>query len=64
MGFPGDSDVKNLSAVQETRVRFLDREDFWEKGMDTDSIILAWRSPWTEEPGRIQSMELQIVGHN
>ena len=64
MGFPGDSDVKNLSAVQETRVRFLDREDFWEKGMATDSIILAWRSPWTEEPGRIQSMELQIVGHN
>ena len=64
MGFPGGSDVKNLSTMQETRVRFLGREDFWEKGMATDSIILAWRSPWREEPGRIQSMELQIVGHN
>ena len=64
MGIPGGSHVKNLSAMQETRVRFLGREDLWEKGIATDSSTLAWRIPWTEEPGRVQSMELQIVGHN
>ena len=47
--------VKNLSAVQETWVRSLDREDPLEEGMATHSSILAWRIPWTEEPGGLQS---------
>ena len=48
--------VKNLPAVQETWVRSLGREDPLEKEMATHSSILAWRMPWTEEPGRLQSM--------
>ena len=48
--------VKNLPAMQETLVRFLGWEDPLEKEMATHSSILAWRSPWTEEPGRLQSM--------
>ena len=48
--------VKNLSAMQETQVLSLGWEDPLEKGMFTHSSILAWRIPWTEEPGRIQSM--------
>ena len=48
--------VKNLPAVQETWVQFLGREDPLEKKMATHSSILAWRIPWTEEPGRLQSM--------
>ena len=40
------------------------REDALEKGMATDSIILAWRNPWTEEPGGLQSMDSQRVGHD
>ena len=51
--------VKNLPAVQETQVRFLDREDPREKEMATHSSILAWRIPGTEEPGRLQSMGSQ-----
>ena len=51
--------VKNLPAMQETRVRFLDWEDLLEKGMAIHSSILAWRIPWTEEPGRLQSVESQ-----
>ena len=47
--------VKNLPAVQGTRVRFLGWEDPLEKEMATHSSILAWRIPWTEEPGRLQS---------
>ena len=47
--------VKNLLAVQETRVQSLDREDPLEEGMVTHSSILAWRIPWTEEPGRVYS---------
>ena len=43
--------VKNLPAMQETSVQSLDREDSLEKGMATYSSILAWRIPWTEEPG-------------
>ena len=43
--------VKNLPAMQETRVQFLGWEDPLEKGMATDSNILAWKIPWTEEPG-------------
>ena len=48
--------VKNLPAMQEIRVRSLGREDLLEKGMATHSSILAWRIPWTEEPGGLQSM--------
>ena len=51
--------VKNLLAVQETWVPSLGREDPLEEGMATHSSILAWRTPWTEEPGRLQSMRLQ-----
>ena len=57
--------VKNLPAMQETWVRSLDWEDPLEKGMATHSSILAWRIPWTEEPGGLQSiMGSQTVGHN
>ena len=51
--------VKNLLALQETRVRFLGREDPLEKGMAPHSSILAWKIPWTEEPGGLQSMGSQ-----
>ena len=51
--------VKNLPAVQETWVRFLGWEDLLEKEMATHSSILAWRIPWTEEPGRLQSIGFQ-----
>ena len=55
--------VKNLPALWETQVKSLDWEDSLEKGMTTHSSILAWRIPWTEEPGRLQSMGSQRVGH-
>ena len=55
--------VKNLLAMQETGVR-LGGEDLLEKGMATHSSILAWRIPWTEESGRLQSMGSQRVRHN
>ena len=55
----GVSLVKNLSAIQETWVRSLGREDPLEKGMATHSSILAWRIPWTEEPVRLQFMGLE-----
>ena len=48
--------VKNLPATQEIRVRSLSQEDLLEKGMATPSSILAWKIPWTEEPGGLQSM--------
>ena len=48
--------VKNLPVMQETRVGFLGQEDPLEKGMAHHSSILAWRIPWTEKPGRLQSM--------
>ena len=54
--------VKNLPAMQETWVPSLGREDPLEKGMATHSSILAWRSPWTEEPGGLQSMGSKRVG--
>ena len=54
--------VKNLPAMQETSVRSLGWEDSLEKGMATHSSIPAWRIPWTEEPGGLQSMGLQSVG--
>ena len=53
--------VKNLPAIQETRVQSLGQEDLLEKGRATHSSILAWRIPWTEETGRLQSMESQRV---
>ena len=56
--------VKNLPAVRETRVPSLGQEDPLEKGMATHSSILAWRTPWTEEPGGLQSRGLQRVGHD
>ena len=56
--------VKKLPAMQETQVWSLGREDFLGEGMATHSNILAWRIPWTEEPGRLQSMGSQRVGHN
>ena len=56
--------VKNLPAVHETQVQSLGWEDPLEKGMATHSSILAWRIPWTEEIGRLQSMGLQTVEHD
>ena len=56
--------VKHLSAMQETWVRSLSQEDPLEKEMATHSSILAWKFPWTEEPGRLQSMGLQRVRHD
>ena len=56
--------VKNLPTMQETWVRSLSQEDPLEKGMATHPSILAWRIPWTEEPGELQSMGLQRVVNN
>ena len=56
--------IKNLPAIQESWVQFLGQEDPLEKGMATHSSILAWRIPWTEEPGRLQSMGSRRVGHD
>ena len=55
--------VKNLPAMQETQVLSLGQEDPMEKGMVTHSSILAWRIPWTEEPGGLLSMGSQRVRH-
>ena len=63
-GFPGDSVVKNPPTMQETQVRSLGQEDPQEECMATHSSILAWRIPWAEEPGRLQSTALQIVRHD
>ena len=51
--------VKNLPAMQETRVRFLGQRDPLEEEMTTHSSILVWETPWTKEPGRLQSIGLQ-----
>ena len=56
--------VKNLPAMQETHVRSLGWNDTVEKGMATQSSILAWRISWTEEPGWLESMGSQRVRHN
>ena len=56
--------VRNLLAVQETQVQSLDQEDPLEEGMVTHSSILAWGTPWTEKPGRLQSMGSQRIGHD
>ena len=57
MGFPGDWVVKNLHAKQEMQVQSVSQEDPVQKELATYSSILAWEIPWTEEPGRLQSME-------
>ena len=56
--------VKRLPVMQETRVQTLGWEDPLEKEMETHSSTLAWKIPWTGEPGRLQSIGLQRVGHN
>ena len=56
--------VKNLPAMQETQVQSLSQEDTLEKEMATHSSTLAWKIPWMEERGRLQSMGLQRVRHN
>ena len=56
--------VKCPPTMQETGVQSLGWEDLMEKEMATHSSILAWKIPWTEEPGRLQSMGLQRIGHN
>ena len=61
MGFPGGSVAENLPAKQEMQVQPLCREDLLKKKMVTYSNILAWKSPWTEEPGKVQSVGLQKI---
>ena len=56
--------VKNLLAMQETQVRSLGGEDPLEKGMAIHPSVLAWRILWTEEPGGLQSMGSQRIGHD
>ena len=56
--------VKNMPAMQESQVQFLGQEDPLEKEMEIHSSILAWKIPWTEEPGGLQSTGLQRVGHD
>ena len=56
--------VRNLPAMQETWVQSLGQEDHLEKGMATHSSVLAWRIPWTEEPGGLQSVGWQRVKHD
>ena len=56
--------VKRLPTMQETQVQSLGWEDLLKKEMATYSSILAWKIPWTEEPGRLQSMGSQRVGHD
>ena len=56
--------IKRLPTMRETQVRSLGWEDPLEKEMANHSSTLAWKIPWTEEPGRLQSMGLQKVGHD
>ena len=56
--------VKRLPTMQETQVQSLGREDLMEEEMATHSSILAWRIPWTEEPGRLQFMGSQRIKHD
>ena len=62
--FPVAQMVKNLPAVQETQVGSLGWEDPLERGMATHSSVLAWKIPWTEEPGGLQSMGSQRLEHS
>ena len=59
-----DQMVKHLSTMRETRVQSLGREDPLEKEMAIHSSTIAWKIPWTEEPGRLQSARLQRVRHD
>ena len=63
-GFPGSSDSKESPAMEETWILSLGWEDSLEKDMATHSSILAWKIPWTEEPGRLQSMGSRRVGYD
>ena len=63
-GFPGGSVVKNPPAIQETWVPSPGWEDPLEEEMATHSSILPWKIPWTEEPGRLEFIGSQRVGHN
>ena len=56
--------VKHLPTMQETRVQSLGWEELLEKEMATRSSVLAWKIPWTEEPGGLQAMGSQSVGHD
>ena len=64
MYFPGGSDSKASAYKRETQVQSLGWEDLLEKEMATHSSILAWKIPWTERPGRLQSMGSQRVRHD
>ena len=67
MGFPGGSAVENLPTMQElqeVQVQSLGQEDPLEEGMATHSSVFAWRIPWTEEPGGLQSIGSQRVRHD
>ena len=64
MGFPDGSVVKHLPTMQETQVRFLSWEDPLDKDMATHASTLAWRIPWTEEPGGLQSLGSHRIGHD
>ena len=67
MGFAGDTGVKNLPVMQkpqETQFRSLGWENSLEEDMATHSSIVAWRIPWTEDPGGLQSMGSQRAGHD
>ena len=56
--------IRRLPTMWETQVQSLGQEDLLEKKLATHSSILVWKIPWTEKPGRLQSMGSQIVGHN
>ena len=56
--------VKNFPTILETWVQLLGQEESLEEGTATHTSVLAWRIPWTEDPGRLQSMGSQKVGHN
>ena len=62
--YSGGSDNEDLSSVWETWVRSLGQEDPLENGMATHSSFIAWGNPWTEDPGRLQSMGSQIIEHD
>ena len=64
LDFPGSTDSKVSACNAETWVQPPGQEDLLEKEMATHSSILAWKIPWMEEPGRLQSMESQRVGHD
>ena len=63
-GFPSGSAEENLPAIQKMQVQSLHQEDPLKEGMATHSTILAWRIPWTEEPGGLQSKGRKRVRHN